>query len=179
MGVSAYQERVPLQLLDFAYRYTAGILSDAQHLASEGYTGANSGKSEEVSLQAVRMAAASRQINQFTGGKESKEQLLERATEINKVRLPRVEQGLKFGVRLPHERFLLTGRSWDLNAQWEMEDAEEEEGGVEAAVEEKPQANGDKEDEDMEEEDAEEGDGGFTDVFGEEQEEDDAKMEEG
>lgn len=30
MGVHAYSERVPLQLLDFAYRYTSSILSDAQ-----------------------------------------------------------------------------------------------------------------------------------------------------
>ncbi|KAL9053820.1 MAG: hypothetical protein Q9162_004539 [Coniocarpon cinnabarinum] len=133
LGVSAYQERVPLQLLDFAYRYTAGILGDAQHLAAEGYnqpSGGSSntkgGNSDEVGLAAVRMAAAARQVNQFTGGKETKEQLLERAAEINKVRLPRVEQqGPRFGVRLPHERFLLTGKSWDLNAQWELEDADD------------------------------------------------------
>ncbi|CBX97813.1 hypothetical protein LEMA_P092220.1 [Plenodomus lingam JN3] len=29
MGVTAYTERVPLQLLDFAYRYTSSILTDA------------------------------------------------------------------------------------------------------------------------------------------------------
>src|SRR5690242_19093890 len=33
LGVTAYQERVPLQLLDFAYRHSSSILSDALHLS--------------------------------------------------------------------------------------------------------------------------------------------------
>lgn len=37
LGVSAYQERVPLQLLDFAYRYTSSVLGDAAHIQAEGY----------------------------------------------------------------------------------------------------------------------------------------------
>ena len=181
LGVSAYQERVPLQLLDFAYRYTAGILSDAQHLAAEGYnqtSGANTGSkggggSDEVGLAVVRMAAAARQANQFTGGKESKEQLLERAVEVNKVRLPRVEQqGPRFGVRLPHERFLLTGKSWDLNAQWELEDADDD-----SHQEAPAQANGADEDEEMVEDDQNEQDS-FEAAFGVPEEED-ANMGEG
>ena len=191
MGVSAYQERVPLQLLDFAYRYTAAILSDAQHLAAEGYnqtsgSGSGGGKgssNEDISLNAVRMAAAARQVNQFTGGKESKEQLLERATETNKTRLPPVaQQGPKFGIRLPHERFLLTGRSWDLNAQWELEDADDEdEDGPDSTLRQPALANGEQDDEEMGEDDAAEGgDDGFEQVFGEDQEEEeDSKMEEG
>ncbi|KAF7513855.1 hypothetical protein GJ744_006469 [Endocarpon pusillum] len=39
LGVSAYQERVPLQLLDFAYRYTSSVLGDAAHIQAEGWDG--------------------------------------------------------------------------------------------------------------------------------------------
>ena len=177
LGVSAYQERVPLQLLDFAYRYTAGILSDAQHLAAEGYNQPSSGSTrkganaDEVGLAAVRMAAAARQVNQFSGGKESKEQLLERATSINTTRLPRVEQqGPRFGVRLPHERFLLTGRSWDLNAQWELEDTDDADDPIPAHT------NGADDDAEMGED--EEGDQDALQDFLGGDEEEDATMEE-
>src|ERR1700760_981093 len=70
-GVSSYQDRVPLMLLDFAYRYTRSVLSDAQQLAWEGYgthgnTNQNSGRAADaptdVSLQALRLAAQGRQI---------------------------------------------------------------------------------------------------------------------
>lgn len=188
MGVTAYQERVPLQLLDFAYRYTAGILSDAQHLALEGYSqpsggggsGSKGGNNEEITLGAVKMAAAARQVNQFSGGKLSKDQLMERANEVNKVRLPRVDQqGPKFGVRLPHERFLLTGRSWDLNAQWELEDAhdtDDGEGGHESQSGKLP--NG-KQDEEMGDEEEEDGDDGFEQVFGTGDQDDDTPMGDG
>lgn len=38
-GVTSYQERVPLQILDFAYRHTSSTLQDAVYLATEGYAG--------------------------------------------------------------------------------------------------------------------------------------------
>lgn len=37
LGCTAYQERVPLQLLDFAYRHSSSILSDVLRLSSDTY----------------------------------------------------------------------------------------------------------------------------------------------
>lgn len=141
LGVTAYQERVPLQLLDFAYRYTAGILGDAQHLAAEGYvtapatTGSGKGKNaaatEEggVSLAALKLATASRNGYQFSS-RLPKETLLEMAAERNRVRLPDVGKEAVFGVRLPHERFVMTGTGWGVLDEWDSEVEEAEEGGV-------------------------------------------------
>ncbi|KAK8187528.1 transcription initiation factor TAFII31, partial [Phyllosticta capitalensis] len=99
-GVSAYQERVPLQLLDFAYRYTAGVLSDAH----EG----------SVSFGAVRSAIASRLNYQFNPTLP-KDFLQELAAEKNRVGLPRPER--EYGVRLPPERYCFTGAGWNLKEE--------------------------------------------------------------
>ena len=62
--------------MDFAYRYTAGVLGDALHLSAEGYgsTASGSGNSGaaarsegSVNLGALRLAVASRLEYQFKG----------------------------------------------------------------------------------------------------------------
>ncbi|KAH8813245.1 transcription initiation factor IID, 31kD subunit-domain-containing protein [Xylogone sp. PMI_703] len=136
LGVTAYQERVPLQLLDFAYRHSSSILSDALHLSSDAYisqqTRARDGPAGggfrdadgQVSANAVQIAIQSRLQYQFTGGQGgglSKEFLLETAQARNKISLPRVLQN-EWGVRLPSERFVLTGVPWGLKEEWEDED---------------------------------------------------------
>ncbi|KAL0264312.1 Transcription initiation factor TFIID subunit 9 [Diplodia seriata] len=152
LGVSAYQERVPLQLMDFAYRYTAGVLGDAVAISAETTAttvGGGSGKggapgnpprgggggggggggvgSEEgtVSLAAIRSAIASRLNYQFNPVLP-KEFLLELAQEKNRVSLPRPER--EYGVRLPPERYCFTGAGWGLKEEWDS-DVEDEEGG--------------------------------------------------
>ncbi|KAI3219575.1 hypothetical protein DTO012A9_10203 [Penicillium roqueforti] len=90
LGVTSYQDRVPLQLLDFAYRYTANVLQDSVHLATEGYAAATdgtagakgSGEVNSVSLPALRLAIASRLHFQFQTGLP-KEFLMEVASERN------------------------------------------------------------------------------------------------
>ncbi|KAI9648253.1 Transcription initiation factor TFIID subunit 9 [Ciborinia camelliae] len=141
LGVAAYQERVPLQLLDFAYRHSSSILSDALHLSSDAYVSQQTRARDappgggfrdadgQVSANAVQLAIQSRLQYQFgagTGGGLSKEFLLETAQARNKVALPRVLQN-EWGVRLPAERFVLTGVPWGLKDEW-VEDDEEEEG---------------------------------------------------
>jgi transcription initiation factor TFIID subunit 9B len=129
-GVTAYQERVPLMLIDFAYRYTRGILSDAANLAAEGYgntaptsgRGANA-KDEDISMTSLRLAVAARQITQFQPTVH-KHDLLEMANETNKVGLPRVDR--EFGLRLPSERHLFTGSSYQLQEDWEDDISTEE-----------------------------------------------------
>ncbi|RAL05291.1 putative transcription initiation factor TFIID, 31kD subunit [Aspergillus ibericus CBS 121593] len=150
LGVTAYQERVPLQLLDFAYRYTSSVLQDAVHLATEGYAGTTDpgsstrGASEvnTVSLPALRLAIASRLHYQFQAGLP-KEFLMDVAAERNRVALPGASRGfdnlgavkqgqanqsvVMGGMRLPPERFCLTGLGWGMKGEWESEGEEEEE----------------------------------------------------
>ncbi|KJJ35496.1 transcription initiation factor TFIID, 31kD subunit [Aspergillus flavus AF70] len=147
LGVTAYQERVPLQLLDFAYRYTSGVLQDAVHLATEGYAGAMGEQAgslrgppevNTVSLPALRLSIASRLHYQFQTGLP-KEFLMDVAAERNRVALPGATRGydqgqakptanqsvLMGGMRLPPERFCLTGVGWNMKDEWESEGEEE------------------------------------------------------
>ncbi|KAH8905997.1 TFIID-31kDa-domain-containing protein [Coniochaeta sp. PMI_546] len=143
-GVTAFEPRVPLLLLDFAYRHTSSILSDALHLSADPYVSHAGSKPSQlsgaapvnvgdatVSANAVHLAVASRLGYQFRagGGAASKEWMLELARERNKVALPKVAAH-EWGVRLPNERFVLSGVSWGLRDVWaglEGEDGEEEE----------------------------------------------------
>ncbi|KAF2493949.1 TFIID-31kDa-domain-containing protein [Lophium mytilinum] len=129
MGVHAYSERVPLQLLDFAYRYTSSVLSDALSYgepapAPSGKKGANSGEESGVSLAALRTAVSAKAGYQFQPALP-KEFLAEVAAERNRVALPRVER--EYGVRLPPERYCLTGVGWGVKDEWESEEEEAEE----------------------------------------------------
>ena len=131
LGVTAYQERVPLQLLDFAYRHSSSILSDALHNGSDAFVSQQTRAKDappgggfrdadgQVSANAVQIAIQSRLQYQFggSGGGLSKEFLLETAQQRNKVALPRVLQN-EWGVRLPSERFVLTGVPWGLKGEW-------------------------------------------------------------
>ncbi|KAI0183776.1 hypothetical protein EV127DRAFT_256800 [Xylaria flabelliformis] len=160
-GVTSFDTRVPLLLLDFAYRHTSSILNDALHLSGDPYTThagakpsgssgaiptAPPGGDATVSTNAVHIAIASRQAYQFRGGSggggagggvggggTSKEWLQELARERNKVALPRILAN-EWGVRLPNERFVLSGQGWGLQDQWGLEgsDSEEEDDGSDA-----------------------------------------------
>ncbi len=141
LGCNAYQERVPLQLLDFAYRHSSSILSDALHLSSDAYVSQQTRARDappgggfrdadgQVSANAVMLAIQSRLQYQFGGGNGggglSKEFLLETAQARNKVALPRVLQN-EWGVRLPSERFVLTGQPWGLKGEWVVTEEEDE-----------------------------------------------------
>ncbi|KAI0994418.1 hypothetical protein K3495_g13764 [Podosphaera aphanis] len=142
LGCTAYQERVPLQLLDFAYRHSSSILSDALHLSSDAYLsqqtrsrdappGGFQREDGQVSPNAVLLAIQSRLQYQFGGGNGgsglSKEFLMEIAQVRNRVALPRVLQN-EWGIRLPSERFVLTGVPWGLRGEWKLEDEPEETG---------------------------------------------------
>lgn len=127
LGIHSYQERVPLQLLDFAYRYTSSVLSDSLRLSADGYaatgpTGrkaADVGDGSAINVSALRQAIASRGEYTFQG-RLSKEFMMEQAAEKNRVILPRIGKG--WGVQLPAERYCLTGSGWTLKDEWESED---------------------------------------------------------
>ncbi|KAI5783503.1 transcription initiation factor IID, 31kD subunit-domain-containing protein, partial [Pyronema domesticum] len=128
MNVTAYQERVPLMLMDFAYRYTSGVLQDAL-LFSDAINGtANTGGQNPpatIGPDDLRMSIASRVNHQFNTSLP-KEFLLDISQERNRVALPTV--GPEFGVRLPPEKYCLTGVNWDLKeAGGEEMDTDDEE----------------------------------------------------
>lgn len=142
-GVTAYEKRVPLLLLDFAYRHTSSVLSDALHLSADPATHSGTrqsaaataqnlaaGGDATVSANAVRLAISSRLAYQFRGGAGaggiSKEWIQELARERNKVALPKVAPN-EWGVRLPSERFVLSGVSWGLKEVWDEEGTDEDE----------------------------------------------------
>ncbi|KEY65118.1 hypothetical protein S7711_04208 [Stachybotrys chartarum IBT 7711] len=143
-GVTSYEQRVPLLLLDFAYRHTSSILSDALHLSGDPYVtqagakpSAAAGASAQapgdatVSANAVKLAIGARLCYQFRGGTGgggiSKEYMQELARERNKVALPKIIPN-EWGVRLPSERFVLSGAAWSLNDTWDETDSGDEEG---------------------------------------------------
>ncbi|KAJ0366553.1 hypothetical protein COL154_003785 [Colletotrichum chrysophilum] len=145
-GVTSYEARVPLLLLDFAYRHTSSILGDAIYLSGDPYVAQAGSKPTDgaaaaaagtgdaaVTANAVKLAISARLGYQFRGGGGaggvSKDWLQELARERNKVQLPKVAQN-EWGLRLPSERFVLSGVSWGLKDVWEeagIEDDEEEE----------------------------------------------------
>lgn len=127
---------MPQLLLDFAYRHTASVLSDSLHLGADPYTthagakpsasaGATAsvpggGGDATVGANAVRLAIGSRLAYQFHGGGGatgggglSKDALASLASEKNKIALPKVRAN-HWGVRLPSERFVMTGQGWGL-----------------------------------------------------------------
>ena len=158
LGVTAYQERVPLQLLDFAYRHAASVLQDALHLTSE-HGGATAGAAgagrvanpdaQAISLQGLRLAVASRTHYQLGGHGVPKEQLLEAAQERNRVALPPVARD--GGMRLPPEKYVLSGVGFGLKEEWESEGEEEVPAeAVDVAMEDTGEGGGDDGDERME-----------------------------
>lgn len=201
-GVTAYQERVPLQLLDFAYRYTSSTLQDAVYLVTEGYPGESGNRTEgnpnkvqhhdlsSVSLQALRMSIASRLQYQFNPTLP-KDFLMDMAAERNRIILPGAVRGvdtgvthpnpsansvLMGGVRLPPERFCQTGISWDLKDEWESEGEEDVivDNSIQNGSTEVPEQKEMDMEEAEEDDDADddEGDGRMEDIFGEDSNDD-------
>ncbi|MCJ1486375.1 Transcription initiation factor TFIID subunit 9 [Schaereria dolodes] len=166
IGVTAYQERVPLQLMDFAYRYTSSTLQDALHFTSEGYgtvgpggsgrSGAAVNDMNSITLSSLRLSIASRTHYQFSPTLP-KEFYQEIAQERNRVALPSV--GKDWGLKLPPERYCLTGVGWGLKDEWDSEG--EGDGQVTGG------AGDDIMGDEGEGNDGEEGDARMEDIFGE------------
>ncbi|KAJ5711806.1 hypothetical protein N7488_005962 [Penicillium malachiteum] len=193
LGVTAYQDRVPLQLLDFAYRYTSNVLQDAVHLATEGYASAvgdasgNTGKNANsaevngVSLPALRLSIASRLHYQFQTGLP-KEFLMDVASERNRTALPGVARGFDAqggpnaapAAGSQNESITMAGmrlppeRFCFTGAGWNMQDEWESDGEEEIEMPDVPQGPGVVKGEDADEGDGdEEDDGKMEDIFGE------------
>lgn len=123
-GIQNYEDHVPLQLMDFAHRYTKSVLTDAltyndhaKPLNSSGNINSNT-TSATVNTDDIRLAIAARTNYQFKPT-PPKELLLELAHERNAKPLPPVIP--RWGLNLPPEKYCLTSRNWD-NLDEEPED---------------------------------------------------------
>ncbi|CAN3358867.1 transcription initiation factor TFIID subunit 9 [Diutina catenulata] len=114
-GIQNYQDHVPLQLMDFAHRYTVSVLRDAltynDHAKpSNPNSNINANTNTTVTTDDIRLAIAARTNYQFKPV-PPKELLLELAEERNAKPLPPVIP--RWGLNLPPERYCLTARDWD------------------------------------------------------------------
>jgi transcription initiation factor TFIID subunit 9B len=114
-GIQNYQDHVPLQLMDFAHRYTTSVLRDAltynDHAKPVNVnTNLNSNTNTTVNTDDIRLAVAARTNYQFKPA-PPKELLLDLAEERNSKPLPPVIP--KWGLNLPPEKYCLTARDWD------------------------------------------------------------------
>lgn len=173
--------------MDFAYRYTSAVLGDALHIQNEAYDQAdgsaqtkgrgakqNANKAEEgdISLAALRMSIGSRMGYQFQGSLP-KEFLKTLADERNRISLNmQSRDGEKSGptiggVKLPHEKYCLTGFGWGLKDEWESEGEESVvDDEAEEEAQEKPQPEDLMQMDEKEGDEDEEGLGTMEDVFG-------------
>lgn len=141
-AIHQYEDQVPLQLMDFAYRYTRGVLKDA--IMYNDYMGANipidstTGTTDSttttttnnnsnntsdstsndkknkkmLTVEDIRLAIAARTQYQFKPT-APKELMLQLAADRNKKALPQVMGS--WGIRLPPEKYCLTAKDWDDN----------------------------------------------------------------
>ena len=113
-------------LMDFAYRYTSSVLSDAQALTAESGSGGTGKHAQEgsVSLGSLRQAIAAR--NHFHIQPQlPKEDLQDLSQDINRVILPKPDRD--YGLRLPPEKYCLTGEGYGLKEEWDEEEEVEDE----------------------------------------------------
>jgi len=131
-SITDAQPAVLLQLLEFAQRYTAQVLSDALVYAE------HAGRSSSVDEEDVKLAVQSRVGWEF-GGRVPKDFLLSLGAKTNAKPLPPVPE--VFGVRLPPAKHCLTAVDFDLIpnkpppglVRQEEEEEEEENSGSEGS----------------------------------------------
>ena len=118
-GIQNYEDHVPLQLMDFAYRYTSEILKDAviynDHAHPNISNAGNAGVHHtQLSNEDVRLAIAARTNYQFQPV-PPKKMLMKLAAERNQKPLPPVMP--MWGIRLPPEKYCLTAKDWRLDEE--------------------------------------------------------------
>lgn len=132
LGVQSYEERVPQMLMDFAYRYTCGVIADARDITAEAAQNAPSGRGGsstaaaqegDITMESLRIAIAAK--NHFhIQPRLPKEDLMELANEVNRRQLPIPQR--EFGLRLPPEKYCNLGVGWGLKPEWDLEEEVDE-----------------------------------------------------
>lgn len=136
-SIQSFEDHVPLQLMDFAHRYTSSILKDAviynDHTQLTHQTNSSTGSvnthlpGNKLTTDDIRLAIAARTNYQFQPV-TPKEMMLELANERNRKALPPIMPG--YGLRLPPEKYCLTGKEWDLGEEEDFEKEDFKMGGV-------------------------------------------------
>lgn len=109
-GIQSYQDHVPLQLMDFAHRYTTSVLKDALTYNDHARNVSGTISNGLVNTDDIRLAIAAKTNYQFKPT-PPKELMLELAHERNSKPLPPVIP--KWGLNLPPEKYCLSARDWD------------------------------------------------------------------
>lgn len=135
LGLAFGRYELNLYILTFGVGYTSAVLQDALIYADVGNSSNAAGINPPSTINAedLRMSIASRVNHQFNTSLP-KEFLLDIAQERNKIALPPVDKG--YGIRLPPEKYCLTGVNWELvdgDEFWTYDDEDEDEGGDEGA----------------------------------------------
>lgn len=104
MGVGKFNPRVPVQLLDFIYRYSTEILQEAQLYAEHA-------NSKQLRVEDLQLAVEAKSLHQFTYPPD-REAMEEIAGSVNSIPLPSMSE--KHGLRLPPERYALTGTNFQV-----------------------------------------------------------------
>lgn len=126
-SIDAYEDHVPLQLMDFAHRYTVSMLKDAVVYSDHGNmsnltmtNAGNTGAADKlISVDDIKLASKARLDYQFRNA-QTRELFLELANEKNKKPLPNCIPS--FGVRLPPEKYCFTGRDLELDEELKYEE---------------------------------------------------------
>ncbi|EDO46061.1 predicted protein [Nematostella vectensis] len=107
MGISDYEPRVVNQMLEFTYRYITTVLDDAKVYSSHA-------NKKEIDADDIRLAIQSRLDHSYTNP-PPRDFLIEIARQKNRTPLPQLQP--KSGLRLPPDRYCLTGTNYKLKAQ--------------------------------------------------------------
>ncbi|XP_031552788.1 transcription initiation factor TFIID subunit 9B-like [Actinia tenebrosa] len=107
MGISDYEPRVVNQMLEFTYRYVTMVLDDAKAYSS------HAGK-KDIDTDDVQLAIQSRLDHSYTSP-PPRDFLIEIARQKNRIPLPQFQP--KSGLRLPPDRYCLTGKNYKVRAQ--------------------------------------------------------------
>lgn len=125
-SISSYEDHVPLQLMDFAYRYTSGVLKDAVVYSDHGSSSAqqvtnagNVGTNKQITIDDIKLAIAARMDYQFKST-QPRELMFELAADKNKKPLPTCIPN--YGIRLPPEKYCLTAKDLELDDELKYED---------------------------------------------------------
>lgn len=131
-GITSYHERVPLQLMDFAYRHTLETLNDARSLTAAGYDNSQAKPRPQgrgraamtvkpydltsVPYPILKISIRLREETQFNTAlpKAFQEELAE---EVNATPFPAVTDD--WGLGLPPDQHCLLGVGWRLKEERE------------------------------------------------------------
>lgn len=139
-GITSYHERVPLQLMDFAYRHTLATLNDARSLITASYDASQAKRPQAMRRAATpgtpydmtsvpypifQLSIRLRTDTQFNTAlpKAFQEEL---AAEVNATPLPAVTDS--WGLALPQDQHCLLGVGWRLSEEKEHEGEKEVQG---------------------------------------------------